>query len=227
MGNKAHPIVLRLGLVRDWDSNWYADSNYAELVYEDFLIRKFIRQELARAGLSKVIIKRKPGFVEVCAYVARPGAVLGKGNANTMYLNEELTKLIKKNVRVDIYEQKNPEANARLLVEWICGQLEKRIPFRRAMKMAMQKGIKAGAKGIKVCCSGRLGGVEIARTEWYREGRVPLHTLRADIDYELGEALTTYGKIGVKVWIYNGERIEKYNENPDLVEESALTAERG
>jgi small subunit ribosomal protein S3 len=218
MGNKANPIALRLGIVRDWDSVWFANKDYASLVYEDFIIRNYMKKEISRAGLSKVLIKRKPGLVEVSAYVARPGMILGKGGTSTAFFNKELSSLLKKDVRVDILEQSDPEANARLITEWVAGQLEKRIPFRRAMKMAIQKAFKAGAKGIRIACAGRLGGVEIARTEWYREGKVPLHTFRADIDYAFGEALTTYGKIGIKVWIYNGEVFaQNENDKKDVV----------
>jgi small subunit ribosomal protein S3 len=216
MGQKANPIVLRLGIIRNWDSVWYADKDYAKFLYEDFKIRQFLKNELARAGLSRININRKTGMIEVNVYVARPGVIFGRGGIDSEMLNLEVSKLIKKDVRVNIHEEKNPEANSRLLCEWIAGQLEKRIPFRRAMKMSIQKALKAGAKGIRVACAGRLGGVEIARTEWYREGKVPLHTFRADIDYSFSEALTTYGKIGIKVWIYNGEILEKKDEIDDL-----------
>lgn len=206
MGQKVHPRSFRLGIVKDWDANWFALENYPALILEDFAIKEFLKEEFHKAGVSRVVINRKAESTEALVHVARPGIIFGKsGNHDLNLIQDVLKKKHGKNVKVSIIEQKNPEANAKLIGDWICVQLEKRIPFRRAMKMAMQKALKAGALGIKVSTGGRLGGAEIARRETYREGKVPLHTIRADIDYAFSEALTTYGKIGVKVWIYNGE----------------------
>jgi len=209
MGQKANPNGLRLGIVRDWESTWFGDRDYGDLVLEDFNLRKVLRQELNRAGVSRIQIKRKANVTEVDVTVARPGMVLGKGGVEVNALQADLTKRFEKAIKVNVIEEKNPDLSSRLLGEWVCSQLEKRIAFRRAMKMAVQRALKSGAKGVKICCAGRLGGAEIARTEWYREGKVPLHTFRADIDYAFSEALTTYGKIGVKVWIYRGEVFTK------------------
>lgn len=205
MGQKANPNGLRLGIIRDWESTWFAEKDYAALVIEDFNLRRFLREELSRAGVSRIQINRKANITEINVTVARPGMVLGKGGAEVTLLQEEIKKRINKAIKVNVIEEKNPDLSSRLVGEWVCAQLEKRIAFRRAMKMAVQRSLKSGAKGIKICCSGRLGGAEIARTEWYREGKVPLHTFRADIDFAFSEALTTFGKIGVKVWIYKGE----------------------
>ncbi len=205
MGNKANPNVLRLGIIHDWDCSWFEQKDYAKTILSDFGIRRFIKSELARAGVARVVIERKSGLIEVKVWVSRAGVIFGKKGIEIATLTEELERQVGKKLKITVIEEKNPEIVARLLGEWITGQLEKRVPFRRAMKMAMQKAFKAGAQGVKVTCSGRLGGVEIARTETYREGKVPLHTLRADIDYAFSEALTTYGKIGVKVWVYKGE----------------------
>jgi small subunit ribosomal protein S3 len=209
MGQKCNPTGLRLGIVKDWDYTWFATDGYAANVFEDFTIRNYITRELSRAGISKINIKRKSDLVEIIVRVARPGMIFGKSNIDLELINAELSKMAKKKTVIKITEEKNQDCNSRLLASWVTGQLEKRIPFRRAMKMAIQKSQKAGAKGIRIACAGRLGGVEIARTESYMEGKVPLHTLRADIDYAFTEALTTYGKIGVKVWIYHGEIIKK------------------
>jgi len=206
MGQKVHPRSIRLGIVKDWDCNWFADASYPALVLEDLAIRKFLKDEFQRAGVARIIINRKAQVTEAIVYVARPGILFPKsGNNDLSLVQEALNKKHGCSVRITIIEQPNPEANAKLIADWIVAQLEKRVAFRRAMKMAMQKALKSGALGIKCLCSGRLGGVEIARREGYREGKVPLHTLRADIDYAFSEALTTYGKIGVKVWVYNGE----------------------
>lgn len=211
MGQKTNPKGLRLGIVKEWDCSWYAEGNYADFVIKDFEIRKFIHQELERAGVASIIINRKSDYTEVIVYVARPGMIFGKSNIDITIIKKELKKLVEKKVNINIIEEKVPDLNSRLLGVWIAGQLERRVPFRRAMKMAVQRAMKSGAEGIKVNCAGRLGGVEIARTEWYKEGKVPLHTLRADIDYTFTEAMTTYGKIGIKVWIYKGEILKKKN----------------
>jgi small subunit ribosomal protein S3 len=206
MGNRAHPKAMRLGIVKDWESDWFSDSNaYAENVLHDYEIRRYIKTELARAGVALVEIIRKSEVIDVKVYVARPGIVFGRNGIDVKLLNEELALKIGKKLTINVIEQKNVDANARLLAEWVATQLENRVAFRRAMKMCMQKALKAGVKGIRVKSSGRLGGVEIARNEGYDEGKVPLQTLRADIDYAFAEALTTYGKIGVKVWVYNGD----------------------
>jgi len=207
MGQKANPIIMRIGVIKESDSIWYDFKNYAANLYEDLLIRNKIKSDLKRAGISKVKISRRRGDVEVNVHAARPGTIIGKGGTDISYLREELAKLTNKKISVNIIEEKDIDRNSKLLAEGIAYQLEKRTPFRRAMKMTVQKALKAGVLGIKINCSGRLGGVEIARSEWYREGKVPLHTLRADIDYAFTEALTTYGKIGIKVWIYNGDII--------------------
>jgi small subunit ribosomal protein S3 len=214
MGQKTHPIGIRLGIVKDWDSNWFALGKYSENVLEDFKIKQHLRNELKRAGIAKMLISRKAGAIEVKIYVARPGVVMGKGAADIKYISDELKKEIGKNIIIEVLEERNPDNNAKLLSEWIVFQLEKRVPFRRAMKMAVQKALRAGSQGIRVACAGRLGGVEIARCEWYREGRVPLQTFRADIDFAFSEALTTYGKIGVKLWLYNGEIFKNKKEAP-------------
>lgn len=213
MGQKANPKGLRLGIVKDWDANWFAEDNYGALVLEDYRIRNYLESALDKAGVSKIEINRKSGYTEANVYVARAGIIFGKKGLDIDAIKEDLDKQVAPNqVRINIKEEKDIESNARLLGQWIAQQLERRIPFRRAMKMAVQKCMKAGALGIKVSCSGRLGGVEIARTEWYREGKVPLHTFRADIDYAFTEALTTYGKIGVKVWVYHGEILPEKKE---------------
>lgn len=209
MGQKANPNGLRLGIVRDWDCSWYAERDYGELIFEDYKIRNFLITELSKAGVARVIIHRKAGLLKAIVYAARVGILFGKKGPDMDVIKAELKKLINKDVQIQVNEEKNPDLNSKLIGEWVAQQLEKRIPFRRAMKMAVQRTMKSGALGIKIACAGRLGGVEIARTEWYREGKVPLHTLRADIDYAFSEALTTYGKIGVKVWIYKQDIIGK------------------
>jgi small subunit ribosomal protein S3 len=205
MGNKTNPHVLRLGIIHDWDCNWFATREYAHTALEDFHLRKYLKDELDKAGVARIVINRRTGILEARVSVSRAGMIFGKRGIELDLITAELEKRTKQKVKITIVEEKNPEIISRLLSEWIAGQLEKRVPFRRAMKMAIQKALKAGAQGVKVRCSGRLGGTEIARTEIYREGKVPLHTLRADIDYAFSEALTTYGKIGVKVWVCKGE----------------------
>ncbi|RAP26445.1 30S ribosomal protein S3 [Candidatus Marinamargulisbacteria bacterium SCGC AG-333-B06] len=210
MGQKTNPKALRLGITQDWDSTWYDFYNYSDKVLEDFNIRNFLKTELSRAGVSLIKIRRKSDQLEINIVCARPGIIFGKTGINLDIVNEELRKKIKKNnVVINIIENKSPDATAALIATWICGQIEKRIPFRRAMKSAIQKCLKSGVNGVKISCSGRLAGIEIARCEWYKEGKIPLHTLRAKIDYSFNEALTTYGKIGVKVWLYKGDIISK------------------
>lgn len=208
MGQKMHPHGLRVGIIKDWNSKWYADSkNFSDYLVEDYKIRELLKKKLFAAGISKIEIERTAKIVRVNVYTAKPGLVIGKGGNLAETIKVELQKMIGKDVSLNIIEVKNIDLDAQLVAENICGQLEKRISFRRAMKQAMQKTMKAGALGIKTAVSGRLGGADMARTEFYKEGTIPLQTLRADIDYGFYEADTTYGKIGVKVWIYKGEVI--------------------
>lgn len=206
MGQKVNPKGLRIGIIRDWDSKWFADKkNYSNLLIEDVKIRKYIKKKLYAAGISKVQIERAANRLKVSIYTAKPGIVIGRGGTEVENLRKQLEGLTGKQVSVNIVEVKQAELDAQLVAENVASQLEKRIAFRRAMKQVVSRSMKMGAKGIKVSCGGRLAGAEIARTEWYSEGKVPLHTLRADIDYGSAEANTTYGKIGIKVWIYKGE----------------------
>ena len=206
MGQKVHPNGIRVGVIRDWNSKWYANSkDFSEYLVEDYNIRKFVKKKLFASGISKIEIERTAKFVKVNVYTAKPGLVIGKGGNLSESLKAELQKMIGKEVNLNIVEVKNIDTDAQLVAENIANQLERRISFRRAMKQCMQKAMKAGALGIKTSVSGRLGGADMARTEFYKEGTIPLQTLRADIDYGFYEANTTYGKIGVKVWIYKGE----------------------
>ncbi|MDD2420689.1 MAG: 30S ribosomal protein S3 [Heliobacteriaceae bacterium] len=205
MGQKVHPKGLRIGVIKDWDAKWYADKNYSELLHEDLKIRKYIKNKLFIAGISRVEIERTANRVKITIFTAKPGIVIGRGGAEVENLRKELEKMTGRSVNVNIAEIKKPELDAQLVAENVAAQLEKRVSFRRAMKQSVGRTMRLGAEGIKVMCAGRLGGAEIARTEWYNEGKVPLHTLRADIDYGFAEAKTTYGKIGVKCWIYRGE----------------------
>ncbi|MEZ0536799.1 30S ribosomal protein S3 [Caldicellulosiruptoraceae bacterium PP1] len=211
MGQKVHPKGFRLGIVRDWDSRWFAnDKDFEKNLLEDFKIRKHIKEKLYSAGISRVEIERAAKRIKVIVYTAKPGIVIGKAGAGVENLRKDLEKLTGgKSVSLDIKEVKVPELDAQLVAENIAAQLEKRISFRKAMKQAMARAMKLGAKGIKTMVAGRLGGTDIARTEWYKEGRIPLQTLRADIDYGFAEAHTTYGRIGVKAWIYKGEILPK------------------
>ena len=206
MGQKMHPHGLRVGVIKDWNSKWYADSkNFSDYLVEDHKIREYVKKKLFVSGISKIEIERTPKFVKVNVYTAKPGLVIGKGGNYAETLKNELVKMINKDVNLNIVEVKNIDTDAQLVAENIANQLERRISFRRAMKQCMKKSMKAGALGIKTAVSGRLGGADMARTEFYKEGTIPLQTLRADIDYGFAEADTTYGKIGVKVWIYKGE----------------------
>ena len=205
MGQKVNPLGLRLNITRTWDSVWYADKEYSAYLLEDQKIRKFLKKRLFHAGLAKVIIERTGEKVRIKLYTARPGIVIGKKGAEIENLKMDLEKLVKRAVTLDIQEVRRPEADAQLVAESIAAQLERRVAFRRAMKKAVNSALRFGVQGIKISCSGRLGGAEMSRCEWVREGRVPLHTLRADVDYALAEANTTYGIIGVKVWIFKGE----------------------
>ncbi len=205
MGQKTHPLGFRLGITKPWLSHWYSRKEYALFAKEDYKIRKVVKEKLFNAGVSHVTIDRRGASVTVNIHTARPGLVIGKKGTGIDGLKADLSKLVKRDVNVNIHEVRKPELDAQLVAENISLQLERRVAFRRAMKKSVTSTLKFGAQGIKVVCAGRLAGAEIARTEWYREGRVPLQTLRADIDYGQAEALTTYGKIGVKCWIYKGE----------------------
>ena len=213
MGQKVHPNGIRVGVIRDWSSKWYADDkNYSDYLVEDHKIREYVKKKLFISGISKIEIERTAKFVKVNVYTAKPGLVIGKGGNISEALKAELEKMINKEVNLNIVEVKNIDTDAQLVAENIANQLERRISFRRAMKQCMQKATKAGALGIKTAVSGRLGGADMARTEFYKEGTIPLQTLRADIDYGFAEADTTYGKIGVKVWIYKGEVLPEKKE---------------
>ncbi len=209
MGHKVNPIGLRLGINRTWDSRWYADSkDYGDLLHEDLKIRAFIKKECAQSGISRVVIERPHRKCRVTIHTARPGVIIGKKGADIEKLRLKLANLTKSELHLNIVEIRRPELDAQLVAENIAQQLERRVSFRRAMKRSVQNAMRMGAQGIRINVAGRLGGAEIARTEWYREGRVPLHTLRADIDYAHSESKTAYGKIGVKVWIFKGEVME-------------------
>ena len=205
MGQKVNPHGLRVGVIKDWDSKWYADAQFSDYLVEDYNIRKFLKKKLYSAGVAKIEIERASDRVKVIVFTAKPGVVIGKGGAEIEVTKKELQKLTGKNVLVDIKEIKRPDRDAQLVAENIALQLENRVSFRRAMKSCMGRTMKSGALGIKTAVSGRLGGADMARTEFYSEGTIPLQTLRADIDYGFAEANTTYGKVGVKVWIYKGE----------------------
>ena len=205
MGQKVNPHGLRVGIIKDWDSRWYAEDAFADNLVEDDKIRKYVKKRLYNAGISKIEIERASDRVKLIVYTAKPGVVIGKGGAEIEKLKVELAKFSNQKILVDIKEVKKPDSDAQLVAENIAQQLENRISFRRAMKSCMGRAMKAGAKGIKTSCSGRLGGADMARTEFYSEGTIPLQTLRADIDYGFAEANTTYGKVGVKTWIYHGE----------------------
>ncbi len=205
MGQKVNPISFRLGVIKTWDSKWYAKADYAKLLHEDLKLRNFLKKRLYHSGVSKIEIERAANKAKVNIYTARPGLIIGKKGAEVETLKKELAKLTDKEIFLNIQEVRKPELDAQLVAENVALQLERRVAFRRAMKKSVTSSLKFGAKGIRITCSGRLGGAEMSRTEWYREGRVPLHTLRADIDYGFAEAKTTYGIIGVKVLIFKGE----------------------
>jgi small subunit ribosomal protein S3 len=205
MGQKVNPIGLRLGINRTWDSRWFADDAYADLLHEDLRIRKYLRQRLQQAGVSRIVIERPAKKARITIHTARPGVVIGKKGADIEKLRSALQAMTTSEVHLNIVEIRKPEIDATLVAENIASQLERRVAFRRAMKRAVQSAMRLGANGIRINCGGRLGGAEIARTEWYREGRVPLHTLRADVDYGEATAKTTYGTCGVKVWVFKGE----------------------
>jgi small subunit ribosomal protein S3 len=209
MGQKANPKSLRLGISDDWESTWYDFYNYSDKVMQDYVIRNYLNNEFSRCGVSSIRINRKSDQIDVIVTVSRPGVIFGKNSMDLDLIRLDLSKKINvKNLVINILENKSPDATASLVASWICSQIERRIPFRRAMKSAIQKCLKSGVNGVKVSCSGRLAGIEIARCEWYKEGKIPLHTLRANIDYSLKKADTLYGTIGVKVWLYKGDVIQ-------------------
>ena len=209
MGQKVNPISLRLGIVKTWESRWYAGKNYADYILEDYNIRKFIKKKLYHAGISRIEIERSSKRVKLRVFTSRPGIVIGKKGAEIALLKKELEKIVSHEVIIDIQEVRKPELDAQLVAENIALQIVRRVAFRRAMKRGISSAMRFGAEGIKIICSGRLGGAEMARTEQYREGRIPLHTLRADIDYGFIEANTTYGIVGIKVFIFKGEILRK------------------
>jgi small subunit ribosomal protein S3 len=215
MGQKVNPIGIRLGVIKGWDSNWFGGNDYSEKLVEDEKIRNYLKARLAKGSISKIVIERTLKLITVTINTARPGIIIGKGGKEVDKLKEELKKLTRKEVQINIFEIKRPELDARLVADSIARQIEGRISFRRAAKMAMASTMRLGAEGIKIKVSGRLGGAEMARTEGYKEGRTPLHTLRADIDYAVAEAHTSYGRIGVKVWICRGEVYGKRDLSPN------------
>lgn len=227
MGQKVHPIGMRLGIVKDWASRWYASSkDFADTLCADIKVREYLGEKLAQAGISRIQIDRPARNAKITVYTARPGVIIGKSGKEIETLRDEVHQILKVPVHISIEEVRKPELDAKLVAEAVAQQLEKRVMFRRAMKRAVSTAIRLGAKGIKICVSGRLGGAEIARSEWYREGRVPLHTLRADIDYGLAEAFTTYGVIGVKVWIFKGEVIGDREQTESSTEKTSGKQEK-
>ena len=209
MGQKVNPIGLRLGIVKTWESRWFADKKYAEYIQEDFFLRNYLKKKLYQAGVSRIEIERSAKRIRLRIFTARPGIIIGKKGAEIEKLKQELEKKVTQEIMIDIQEVRKPEIDAQLVAENVAMQIERRVAFRRAMKRGVTSAMRFGALGIKVICAGRLGGAEMARREWYREGRVPLHTLRADIDYGFTEARTTYGIIGIKVYIFKGEILKK------------------
>jgi|TARA_A100001388_G_scaffold2462_1_gene1828 small subunit ribosomal protein S3 len=209
VGQKTNPIGFRLGVIKSWESRWFSEKDYAKLLQEDITIRKFLIKKLSSAGISKVVIERPAKLAKITIHTSRPGVIIGKKGSDIEKLKKDIGNITEGDVSINILEIKKPELDSQLVADNIAQQLERRVAFRRAMKRAVQSAMRLGALGIRVNCSGRLGGAEIARTEWYREGRVPLHTLRADIDYGVSRANTTYGICGVKVWIFKGEKFDK------------------
>ena len=209
MGQKVNPISLRLGIVKTWESRWFATKKYADYIFEDYQIRKFIKEKLHHAGVAKIEIERSTRRVRLRIFTARPGIVIGKKGSEIEKLKKQLESTVSQEVLIDIQEVRKPEVDAQLVAENVAMQIERRVAFRRAMKRGVSSAMRFGAQGVKIICSGRLGGAEMARTEWYREGRVPLHTLRADIDYGTTEARTTYGIVGIKVFVFHGEILKK------------------
>lgn len=227
MGQKVNPVAFRLGLVRGWESNWYGGKSFANKLVEDEKIREYIQARIPKGGISKIVIERTIKRITITVHTARPGVVIGKGGAEVDRLKEELKKISGKDVQINIFEIKRPELDAKLVGEGIAQQLKGRISHRRAMKQAIASAMRVGAEGIKIKVSGRLGGAEMARTEMYKEGRTPLHTLRADIDYAVSEADTVYGKIGIKVWIFKGEIYGKRDLSPNVGMSSSQGGGRG
>jgi small subunit ribosomal protein S3 len=227
MGQKVNPVGLRLGIIKGWDSNWYGGKDFADKLVEDEKIRKYILARIPKGGISKIIIERTLKRITITINTARPGVVIGKGGQEVDKIKEELKKITSKDVQINIYEIKRPELDAKLVGESIAQQLQARISFRRAMKQSIAAALRVGAEGIKVQVSGRLGGAEMARTEHYKEGRTPLHTLRADIDYALSEAQTVYGKLGIKVWIFKGEIFGKKDLSPNQEQPKAAGGQGG
>lgn len=217
MGQKTNPISNRLGIIRGWDSNWYGGRDYGDKIAEDDQIRQYLNARLVKASISKIVIERTLKLITVTINTSRPGIIIGKGGKEVDKLREELKKLTKKDVQINIFEIKRPELDAKLVADSVARQIEGRISFRRAAKMSVASTMRMGAEGVKIMVSGRLGGAEMARTEFYKEGRIPLHTFRADIDYALSEAHTTYGRIGIKVWICKGEVYGKRDLSPNIV----------
>jgi len=216
MGQKVNPTGLRLGIIKGWDSNWYGGQNFSEKLVEDQKIRKYVHARIPKGGISRIVIERTLKRITLTIHTARPGVVIGKGGAEVDKIKEELKKITNKDVQINIFEIKRPELDAKLVGESIAQQLSARISYRRAMKQAIASAMRVGAQGIKIKVSGRLGGAEMARTEQYKDGRIPLHTLRADIDYAISEAQTVYGKIGIKVWIFKGEVYGKRDLSPNV-----------
>lgn len=212
MGQKVNPTGFRLGVTKSWNSRWYAGRDYARFIVDDHKIREFLKKKLYHAGISSIEIERWANRIRLRIYAARPGIVIGKKGSEIEQLKKELERLVSQELVIDIQEVRKPEVDAQLVAENVAVQIERRVAFRRAMKRSVASAMRFGAQGIKICCSGRLGGAEMARTEWYREGRIPLHTLRADIDYGFAEARCTYGIIGVKVWIFHGEVLKRDQE---------------
>jgi small subunit ribosomal protein S3 len=209
LGQKVNPTGFRLGVTKTWNSRWFAGKDYSKFIVDDFRIREFLKKKLYHAGISSIEIERWANRIRLRIYAARPGIVIGKKGSEIELLKKDLEKLVSQELVIDIQEVRKPEVDAQLVAENVAMQIERRVAFRRAMKRSVSSALRFGAKGIKICCSGRLGGAEMARTEWYREGRIPLHTLRADIDYGFAEAHCTYGIIGVKVWVFHGDVLEK------------------
>jgi small subunit ribosomal protein S3 len=209
LGQKVNPTGFRLGITKTWNSRWFAGKDYSKFIVDDFRIREFLKKKLYHAGISSIEIERWANRIRLRIYAARPGIVIGKKGSEIELLKKDLEKLVSQELVIDIQEVRKPEVDAQLVAENVAMQIERRVAFRRAMKRSVSSALRFGAKGIKICCSGRLGGAEMARTEWYREGRIPLHTLRADIDYGFAEAHCTYGIIGVKVWVFHGDVLEK------------------
>lgn len=227
MGQKVNPVGLRLGIVKGWDSAWFDSKSYAEKIVEDNKIRKYIAARIPKGGISRIVIERTLKRITLTIHTARPGVVIGKGGSEVDKIKEELKNLTGKDLQINIFEIKRPELDAKLVGESIAQQLQARISFRRAMKQSIASSMRVGAQGIKIKCSGRLGGAEMARSEQYKEGRIPLHTLRADIDYAVSEANTIYGKIGIKVWIFKGEVFGKRDLSPNVGQTSGSNAPGG